>query len=164
MNLWELAEIIRQNHALEHATLHVLARRHPGLALMGRSTHSGFVIYGPLNSDEIAGAAAEAIARLQEGEVHLAVHPRCGTNLAVTSLVAGAAAYGASLGRSRSRLERLPMALLAATVGAIASQPLALKVQRRVTTSPQVARVRVLRVTRSSRTKIVAHKVDLGRE
>lgn len=164
MNLWDWVSVIRQNHAVEHATIHVLTRRNPNLALMGRSTHAGFVIYGPVSTGELSAAVNEAIARLQRGEAHLAVHPRCGTNLAVTSVVAGTAAYGATLGRSRSKLERLPLALLAATVGAIAAQPLALKLQRQVTTSPQVAGVHIVRVTDSHRGRVVAHRVDLGRE
>ena len=83
----DLIRRVRQNHALEHATMHVLSRRNPYLTLMGRSTPSGFVLYGDVAAQEIANAATEALALLQQGQEHLAVHPRCGTNLAVTSIL-----------------------------------------------------------------------------
>ena len=51
----------RRNHALEHATIHVLGGRYPHVHLVGRSTASGFYIYGPLATQEVAGAASEAL-------------------------------------------------------------------------------------------------------
>ncbi len=87
-----LIDAVRQNHALEHATMHILNRRYPYLRLMGRSSLSGFYLYGALDTQELADAVSEALLRLQQGERHLAIHPRCGTNLAVTSVLAGAAA------------------------------------------------------------------------
>ncbi len=160
----ELVNAVRQNHALEHATIHVLSRRHPGARLMGRSTPAGFYVYSPLPTEEIADAAAEALARMQMGESHLAVHPRCGTNLAVTGVMAGTAAFGATLGRSRSKLERLPLALIAATVGTLLAQPLAHRIQEEITTTPEVESVFIERVERQERGKIIAHKVVVGRE
>jgi hypothetical protein len=160
----DIVNIVRQNHALEHATMHVLARRNPYLRLMGRSTPSGFIIYGPLETQEVAAAASEALARLQQGEEHLAVHPRCGTNLAVTSVMAGTAAFGATLGRPRSKWDRLPLALMAATLAAIAAQPLAHKIQERITTTSEVEGLYIATVERQERGKLLAHKVVIGRE
>ena len=93
MNIVNLAQLVRQHHAVEHATIHVLTWRHPYARIVGRSTHTGCLIYGHLPTAEVADAAAEALARLQRGEAHLAVHPRCGTNLVVTSVMAGTAAF-----------------------------------------------------------------------
>lgn len=160
----DIAKALRQNHALEHATMHVLSWHNPYVRLVGRSTLSGFLIYGSVSTQEIAAAATEALVRLQQGEAHLAIHPRCGTNLAVTSILAGTAAFGATLGRPRSKLDRLPLALTAATLAAIAAQPLAHKVQQRVTTSPGVEGLHIADVTRQERGKLVAHKVVVGRE
>src|SRR5512139_1244811 len=106
MNILELTKAVRQNHALEHATMHILTWRHPYTRLMGRSSPSGFYIYGPVTTEAVADAA---------GEAHLAVHPRCGTNLVVTSTLVGTAAFVATLGRPRNKLDRLPVALMAAT-------------------------------------------------
>lgn len=156
---------VRQNHALEHATMHVLSQRHPYARLVGRSTPGGFMIYGSLETQDVATAAAEALARLQQGEAHLAVHPRCGTNLAITAVFAGTAAFGTTaVGRSKSRLDRLPMALTAATLAAIVAQPVAHKVQERVTTTPEVNGVYIAKVKRQERGNLTIHKVIVGRE
>lgn len=155
---------VRQNHALEHATMHVLSRRNPYLQLVGRSALAGFYIYGPLETQEVVEAATEALDRLQQGEAYLAVHPRCGTNLAVTSVMAGTAAFGATLGRPRSKLDRFPLALMAAMLAAIAAQPLAHKIQELVTTSPDVEGLHITSVTRQERGKLIVHKVNIGLE
>jgi hypothetical protein len=164
MNLLDSVRAVRQNHALEHATIHILSRREPYTRIVGRSTFSGYLIYGPLATEAVTGAASEALARLQQGEAHLAVHPRCGTNLAVTSIMAGTAAFGATLGRPRSKLDRLPLALMAATLAAIAAQPLAHRIQEEVTTSPEVDGVYIASVTRQERGSLVVHKIVIGRE
>jgi hypothetical protein len=158
-----VANAIRQNHALEHATMHILARGHPYDRFMGRSTAGGFLIYGNLTTNEVENAAAEALARLQQGEAHLAVHPRCGTNLAVTGVLAGTAAFVATLGRPRSRLERLPLVLAAATLAAVAAQPVAHRVQEYITTTPDLEGVHITGVERLPRGKMVVHRVMVGR-
>jgi hypothetical protein len=163
MNILQLTKAVRQNHALEHATMHVLTWRHPYARLMGRTTPSGFYIYGPVTTEAVADAAGEALARLQQGEAHLAVHPRCGTNLVVTSTLAGTAAFAATLGRPRSRLDRLPLVLMAATAAAIVAQPLGHQIQERVTTTPEVEDLYITAVSRQERGKFIVHKVVVGR-
>jgi hypothetical protein len=165
MQILDILNHVRQNHALEHATIHILSRRYPYTRFVGRSSPVGFYIYGLVGTAEVANAAAEALARLQQGEAHLAVHPRCGTNLAVTSVLAGTAAFGATtVGRSRSRLERFPLALMAALLGAVVAQPLAQRIQEQVTTSPDVDGVLISKVTRREQGKMVIHKVLISRE
>ena len=164
MSILGFVHSARQNHALEHATVHVLSRANPYVRIMGRSTDSGFFIYGGVSTQELAKAATEALARLQQGENHLAIHPRCGTNIAVTGLLSGLAAFGATLGRPRSRWERLPIALTAATVAAIFAQPLAQMAQERVTTSTDVEGLYIANITRQERASYVVHKVTVGRE
>jgi hypothetical protein len=164
MKILDIAQGVRQNHALEHATIHVLSWRNPYIQIVGRSTPRGFVIYGPLELQEVAGAASEALARLQRGEDYLAVHPRCGTNLVVTSVLAGTSAFVATLGRPRSKLDRLPLVLVAATVATIAARPLGHRIQEMVTTTPEVDGVYIASVTRHDRGKLIAHRVVTGRE
>jgi hypothetical protein len=154
---------VRQNHALEHATMHVLSRRNPYVRLAGRSTFSGFLIYGSVDTQEVADAASEALIRIQQGETHLAVHPRCGTNLAITSILAGGAAFAATLGRPRSKLDRLPLALTAATLAAILAQPLAHTIQENLTTTPELDGLFLDSITRQERGRITAHKIVVGR-
>ncbi len=154
---------VRQNHALEHATMHVLSQRNPYVRLVGRSAFQGFVIIGSVSTEEITDAVAEALARLQQGEAHLAVHPRCGTNLAVTGIFAGAAAFGATLGRPRSKLDRLPLALTAATLAALVAQPVAHSIQEHITTTPEIDGLYIVSISQQERGKITAHKITIGR-
>ncbi len=105
---------IRRNHALEHATLQVLAEKIPGLRMAGYSDQRGFWLIGQVETSRIQEAAEEALARLKSGEASLAIHPRCGTHLVATSLMAGSfacwacAAWG---GTSASDLNASPLSL-----------------------------------------------------
>jgi hypothetical protein len=162
--MMDIVKAVRQNHAVEHATMHVLSRRNPYLRLVGRSTISGCMIYGAVSTQDVANAVTEALVRLQQGEAHLAVHPRCGTNLAVTGILAGMAAFAATLGRPRSKLERLPWALTAATLAAIVAQPLAHAIQEGITTTPEVEGLTIAEVARQERGRFTAHQVVIARE
>jgi len=164
MNILETPLIarIRRNHALEHATIHILTQRNPGRHLVGRTTAHGFYLYGEVETEEVATAVSEALARLRRGEHHLAVHPRCGTNLATTGVLAGLFSFVAMSGRSRSRWAKLPQILLAATMAVIAAQPLGMALQKHVTTLPQVEGVTIEEITRQQRGQVVVHRIDLG--
>ncbi len=112
---------VRRNHGLEHATLHVLAERHPGRPLAGHSDLNGFWIIGDLTAEDLASAIQEARLRLESGESKLAVHPNCGTNIATSGVLAGLAAAVGMFGvgkRARDNLDRLPLAILLATLRA----------------------------------------------
>lgn len=153
---------IRRNHGLEHATLHVLAERHPGQPLAGHSDLGGFWIIGDLSVEELASAIQEARARLVSGESKLAVHPNCGTNFATSGVLAGLAAALAMFGvgkRARDNLDRLPLAILLATLALIISQPLGLQVQEHVTTSGTPGMLRVVEITPHSQGSLKAHRV-----
>jgi hypothetical protein len=150
----------RRNHALEHATIHVLSQRHPGVNLVGRSTHNGYYIYGDVMTEQVAAAASEALRRLKEGERRLAIHPGCGTNLVTSGLLAGGGAFVALGGRSkRWDWDRLPAVLLATTLALIVAQPLGPLVQERITTSPDVGDMTITSVQNVSRGGITVHRV-----
>ena len=164
MNVLEIPLIarIRRNHALEHATIHVLTQRNPRRYFVGRTTTGGFYLFGEVETEEVAAAVSEALARLRRGEHDLAVHPRCGTNLATAGLLAGLFSFVAMSGRSKSsRLAKLPKVLLAATIAVIAAQPLGLALQQYVTTLPEVEGVTVKEITRLQRGQAVAHQVRI---
>jgi hypothetical protein len=164
MNIIEIPLIarIRQNHALEHATVHVLTEHNPRRHLMGRTTAHGFYIFGEVETEEVAAAVSEALARLRRGEHSLAVHPRCGTNLATAGVLAGLSSFVAmSSGRSKSRLAKLPQVILAATIAVMAAQPLGLALQRHVTTLPEVEGATIEGITRQRRGQVVVHHVRL---
>src|SRR5690348_7827430 len=84
-----LVSATRRNHALEHATIHILSSRHPRLAMAGHSNPTGFFLIGDLSGEDVRSAAAEALSRLQNGESQLAIHPGCGTNYVVTGALTG---------------------------------------------------------------------------
>ena len=155
---------IRRNHALEHATIHVLTQHNPRQHLMGRTTARGFYILGEVEMEEVAAAVSEALVRLQRGEHSLAVHPRCGTNLATAGVLAGLFSFVAMSGRPKSRLAKLPQILLATTIAVIAAQSLGPAVQKYVTTLPEVEGVVIKEITRLQRGQAVIHRVDLGQE
>jgi Domain of unknown function (DUF6391) len=153
---------IRRNHGLEHATLHILSQRHPKLPLAGHSDTRGFWILGDVSTEDVQSAVQEAMQRMQAGEHNLAVHPNCGTNFVTSGILASLAAFVAMFGagrRFRDRLERLPLAASLATVALIISQPLGLRIQERVTTSGELAGLKVAQITPSRRGRMQAHRV-----
>jgi len=161
MNLLETEPIstVRRNHGIEHATVHVLTARDPSTRLIGRADTSGFNIYGDVPTDALVSAAQEALARLQNGERALAVHPRCGTNLVVAGLLTAVAAAFA-IGRKPS-LRKLPDAILATTIAAFVAQPLGMSLQARVTTSPDAVGARIAGVRQSQMGQLQVQHVDI---
>jgi hypothetical protein len=146
---WGPVSRTRRHHALEHATLQVLARKHPGHRLAGYSDARGFWIAGEVELDILQEAIAEAQQRLDNGERRLAIHPNCGTNFAVSGLAAGLVAWVAMLGGElslRRQLERLPVVAALITLTMIFTQPLGPLVQKNITTDPDLRGLRVVQI------------------
>ncbi len=137
---------IRQNHALEHATITILSQLIPDLAVSARSSSTGFIIFGDVDLGLLRRALDEALRRLQAGEAELAIHPNCGTNLAVgVSLVT----VGTMLGMaSRHPRTRVAAAAASSMAGLMAGRPLGEFVQKHVTTLPDLQGVRVTEIFR----------------
>jgi hypothetical protein len=159
---------VRRNHALEHATMNVLSERHRDLRLVGRASLWGFYIYGNVPTEGVLAAAQEGLRRLQAGNRRMAIHPNCGSNLAIAGILAGAGAFLALGGLSKGprgfwqRLFRLPFACTAAMLGIILAQPLGPLFQAHVTTQADVGDLRVVDVTQETRAGIVVHHVRTG--
>ncbi len=155
---------IRRNHGLEHATVHILSRRHARLSLVGRSDWNGFTLYGSVDTAEVKRAAHEALRRLRRGEAGLAVHPRCGTVLATTGILTALAAFlaiGLDSGpRRRLRWSSIPTAVLAATGAAILAQPLGLFLQEHYTTSGHPGKLEIKNISLQPNPNLIAHRVD----
>lgn len=136
----------RQNHALEHATITILSQRNPNFAAAAHSNPNGFIVFGDVDLGELRRAAEEALYRLQAGEKELAIHPNCGTNLAVgISLVT----LGTLLGMaSNQRRTRITTAAASSLAGWAAARPLGEYVQRHFTTLPDLRGVRVTDIIR----------------
>ncbi|MEH2119354.1 DUF6391 domain-containing protein [Nostoc sp.] len=141
--------IIRQVHALEHATVWVLsesksaysAKREPSNVqldnelLGGLSTEQGFYLYGEVNISDLRRAVTIARHRLTSGEWDLAVHPRCGTNLSVAMLLTAGLAVGVHLLLPFRPIEQIIGLGLAATTAAELAPDLGSMAQRYLTTA-----------------------------
>jgi hypothetical protein len=139
-----LGRRVRQNHALEHATVTLLTRRMPWLVVSARANQHGFTIFADLDPHLVEEAAQEALTRLKNGEAELAVHPNCGTNLAVgMSLALFGSLFALTAARPRTRIFR---ALASSVAAWMIARPLGKMAQRRLTTFADLGDVRVATV------------------
>lgn len=136
----------RRNHALEHATLHILARKFPRQHMAGHSNPTGYFLLGRFTTQEVWFAATEALTRLRAGESGLRIHAGCGTNLAVTVLLSGTLAWMPMRGAksTRWRLWLVPLALVFAAFGYLLSQPLGPALQAHVTTEADMGNMQIV--------------------
>ena len=151
MNLLDYPLIlrVRRNHALEHATIHVLSAARPGRPLAGRSTPFGFYIYGDVGDEELQAVVQTALNRLGRGEKRLAIHPGCGTNYLTSGVAASLGALTVlSIGDRKARWSRLPDVLVAATLALIVAQPIGPKLQERITTCADLGDLQIDAVRR----------------
>jgi hypothetical protein len=135
----------RRNHALEHATLLILARKYKDQNMAGHSNPTGFFLFGEMSTDDIRAAISEAMTRLRAGERKLAIHPGCGTNLATATLLPATFAW-VPLQSTRSlrwRLLLIPLALVFATFGYLLSKPLGPWLQANITTEADLGNLQV---------------------
>lgn len=130
--------MVRQVHALEHATAWVLTESLPPRPanepfslfptpaeadqIGGMSTHEGFYLHGKFETPELRRAAQRALQRIVSGEWNLAVHPRCGTNMSVGMLLTAGLAIGTHLVLPREPIGQL-LGLGAATMTAFQLAP-----------------------------------------
>ena len=157
---------IRRNHALEHATLKILSKKHPGKKLAGYSDIRGFWLFGAVPTDDVQIAIEEALQRLRAGEHGLAVHPTCGTNFAVSGALAGTTAWIGMLGTGnniRRKLDRWPLVVVFATMALIFSQPLGPKIQEKVTTCAKPGTLRIVEIIKMERNHMPVHRVVTDR-
>jgi len=154
----------RQNHALEHATIHILARRYPHPKVVARSDWNGFTVYGNVDTVELASAVSEALARLQAGEKYLAVHPRCGTNVVVGGVAAGLASALTLTSKDRSPFRRACSFIAAGVAGFLLAYPLGPAVQQHITTCSDLRGVHIKEIIREQRGNFVTHRVRVGQE
>ena len=135
----------RRNHALEHATLHMLARTHKG-SMAGHSNPTGFFLLGDFPTPDVWAAATEALERLRGGESGLAIHAGCGTNLATTLLLSATLGWSALRG-AKSTLTKIlliPFAVAFAVIGVLLSRPLGTLLQQRITTEADMGHMQIV--------------------
>lgn len=127
-----LGGAVRQNHALEHATIVLLTRKFPQVRLSGISFAAGFFVFGEVPTEAILPTAQEALNLLRTTQPELAVHERCGTNLAVSGMLTGLSAM--AVAKMRRPFSTANNVILASTAALILARPLGLAVQRYFTT------------------------------
>ncbi|MGB8212884.1 MAG: DUF6391 domain-containing protein [Anaerolineales bacterium] len=139
---------IRRNHGLEHATITLLSQRFPERRLAGYSFPGGFFLLGDVPTEQVRETVILALARMNNGERYLAVHPNCGTNYVVSGFVTGGLAWLGMVGAKsrRDKVGRLPVVISLATLGLILSAPLGLLVQERITTSGDLQGLSVVNI------------------
>lgn len=139
-----LGAAVRQNHALEHATIVLLAKRYPDIRLSGISSALGFFVFGEVPTEAILPTAQEALHLLRTTQPELAIHERCGTNLAVAGMLTGLSAM--AVGKLRRPYGTANNAILASTAAIILARPLGLTVQKYITTQTPNASMRIERI------------------
>jgi hypothetical protein len=121
----------RRNHSVEHATLHILARKYPKMTMGGHSNPTGFYLMGNFTKDEIQEAADEAMRRIRSGE---------------TELLPATFAF-MPMARARSTFWKvllIPFAIGLALFGYFLSKPLGPWLQRNVTTEADLGNMRIV--------------------
>jgi hypothetical protein len=159
---WGPISRIRRNHGLEHAALQILAKQQPSHRLAGYSDSGGFWVVGNVPTEALHTAVNEALVRMEGGEHDLAIHPNCGTNFVAAGVLAGTAAWLATLNAEsdwRKRAERWPTLISLVTVVLILAQPLGPLLQERVTTDGRPRGMRVAGIVRQSQGEIPVHRV-----
>jgi hypothetical protein len=146
-----LVRRVRRNHGLEHATIHILSGRIKNLKMAGRSTDSGFFLFGDAPTEMIETAAHDALRRMRHGEHNLAVHPNCGTNLVTTGFITSVAAMAGMTGANRREdmFNRLPLLMLLTMAAVLFSQPIGMSLQKYFTTDGDPADLEIVSITRS---------------
>lgn len=157
-----IAKTLRQHHGIEHATVTLLTQRLPGTRIIAHSDLAGFTVIGDVDTEFLRATVEEALARLQRGEKGLAVHPNCGTNLVTAGTLAGLSALLLASGRDRPWWDRLAGAILGATLALMAAGPAGHWMQANVTTSAEVAGLRVDAVYRIKGGPVTRHHVIIA--
>ncbi|MEL7637349.1 MAG: DUF6391 domain-containing protein [Anaerolineaceae bacterium] len=153
----------RRNHALEHATMKVLAERFKGVKMMGHSNPGGFLLFADLPTELVTDAVLEARKRLQAGESQLAIHPGCGTNIAASSLLAGSASSIFLMALSRGKTPKWWQILISTIIAVpvyILSKPLGPRLQEMITTDAEISDLDVKLVTSQKTRNGFFHQIN----
>ena len=141
--------VVRQVHALEHATVWMLSdlinAKQAKLAtsylsadnetIGGLSTEKGFYLYGEIDPSKLRIAVNRALTRLQQGEWNLALHPRCGTNSSVAAMLIASMAMMTHLSLPKEPIHQLMGMGLATLTANYLAPELGIYVQKYITTA-----------------------------
>lgn len=153
VQIWKIAKSqnIRRNHAIEHATINVLEKlAGHRLNISGLSRENGFYITGIQNPEMVEQAAIQALGLLKEGDCQLAIHRRCGTDVAIANFISALVFLALLLTTGSFSIFNIIIALLLSN---LISPYLGEYVQKYFTTSCDVINM-----------KIVGLEYELGRQ
>lgn len=153
---------IRSNHALEHATLHVLEAKGVRARVSGLSDSGGFWLLGDVPSGMVLESVHEALQRMQAGETGLAMHDHCGSNLVPGIVVSSGLAWLAMAGAGknlRKKAMRIPLAVLLAWLGFEAARPAGPFLQEKAVSTDHMQTMLVREVRCYQRYGLVIHRV-----
>lgn len=163
LNKCPIIRFTRRNHALEHATMKVLAEKYKGVKMMGHSNPTGFLLLADLPTELVTEAVLEARKRLQAGEADLAIHPGCGTNYAASSILAGSASFAVLMALSGGKTPKWWHILLSTLVAVpvyILSKPIGPRLQKAITTDADVEGLEVKLVTSQKTRNGFFHQIN----
>ena len=157
---------VRRNHALEHATMHILGRTHRNLRLVGNASFDGFYVYGAIPTENLRAAAEQGLQALKNGQAQMAIHPNCGSNLVVAGLLTGLGVFLTMGGLAKkppkgflARLSYLPLAITTAIAGIFLAKPLGTMVQAHITTDAQVGDMQIVGIIQDTLFGIPRHHI-----
>jgi len=79
---------LRANHSLEHATVNVIEKKYGRQRISGMARENGFILQGHISPAIVEICALEGLSRMKKGETDLRIHPKCGTSMLASNLVA----------------------------------------------------------------------------
>ena len=136
---------IRQNHALEHATVNVLEEHFGQTSLGGYATKDGFKLRGASNisPELILEAAQTGLSRLRKGEKELALHTRCGSSLLISNFLFSILIIAVLIFMKFFNL----FLFIALIIGInLLARPLGRLTQKYITTSPDVENIMITKL------------------
>ena len=149
---------VRRNHAIEHATVAVMAEQGLQGFIAGYATNNGFWLFSKAPKPEVKIATLNALERLYKGENSLSVSKNCGTNIALTVIMTDLL-FQLYRRITKSKSPDLGPRILIAAASIAISNPLGLKIQQYFTTLSDVKQVRIVGVDTYKLGKMFLHKV-----
>lgn len=150
---FSLAENVRRNHAIEHATVTLMLERGMRAPMGGYSISPGFIIWSRASLEDVALAARDSLDLLKAGNSELAISPYCGTNI-VSFVVVGALAAKIFAGSNKGVWSILRGATAALLAAVLLGRPLGRFIQRHFTTLPDVEGVELVEIRELLRTPV----------
>lgn len=153
---------VRRNHAIEHAAMHVLGRTLQGPKLAARSDWRGITFYGDVDTRVLENALEGGLLALNSGHRGLAMHPRCGSMISASMLLAMLAGWLVQLDLRRNRTPGRGMLSVAGVTGAmLLAQPLGYAMQKYVLTDPDASRAHLVSIRSSQRGPLTRHRITI---